>query len=422
MRSPVQLEPLTARAVTSPGAELVPPFDYVIGADDVLAVVFWKEPDISGQVRVRPDGRISLPLLRDVQAAGLTPDQLRQHLEAVAKPFFANVNATVIVHEINSRKVFVTGEVAHPGGFALNGPMTVLQALALAGGLSEFSDAEHIDVLRTDAGRRKPIGVQLQGRPQGQEAGRRAQAGRHHRRSIGGGRAHSIAGRPACCLNCPGAVRTHGGHHPSAGSRVASGRSVTSATSASGCSSLSLALLMTIAAGARVRPHRPDLARRISSASRDPYCPGVRCVRRCDCDRGRGRNRRATSARSPHGGDVHHELPRGPRLVSGTPLVAVRRGPVLHPLGRPEGARGPWWHVLGGLRRPCARSRDSRRHSRACAGVAVGHRRGVSHCRRRARDRSAAGNAARQADEEPLVSDASCARGLWYWRRSRSLR
>src|SRR4029453_2375871 len=145
-------EPLTARAVVSPGTELVPPFAYVIGADDVLAVVFWKEPDISGQVRVRPDGRISLPLLRDVQAAGLTPDQLRQHLESAAKPFFANVNATVIVHEINSRKVFVTGEVAHPGGFNLNGPMTVLQAVALAGGLPEFGDAGHIDVLRTEQG------------------------------------------------------------------------------------------------------------------------------------------------------------------------------------------------------------------------------------------------------------------------------
>ena len=101
---------------------------------------------------MRPDGRISLPLLRDVEAAGLTPDQLRQHLEAIATPFFANVNATVIVHEINSRKVFVTGEVAHPRGFTLNGPMTVLQALALAGGLSEFSEPAHIDVLRNERG------------------------------------------------------------------------------------------------------------------------------------------------------------------------------------------------------------------------------------------------------------------------------
>jgi polysaccharide biosynthesis/export protein len=145
-------EPLTASAVSSPGAELVPPFDYVIGADDVLAVVFWKEPDISREVRVRPDGRISLPLLRDVEAAGLTPDQLRRHLEAVASPYFANANATVIVHEINSRRVFVTGEVAHPGAFSLNGPMTVLQALALAGGVNEFSKSAHIDVLRNQRG------------------------------------------------------------------------------------------------------------------------------------------------------------------------------------------------------------------------------------------------------------------------------
>ena len=145
-------EPLIAHAVVSSGAAHIAPVDYVIGADDVLAVVFWKEPDISGQVRVRPDGRISLPLLRDVQAAGLTPEQLRELMEAVAKPFFANVNATVIVHEINSRRVFVTGEVAHPGSFSLNGPMTVLQAVALAGGLTEFIDAEHVDVLRTEQG------------------------------------------------------------------------------------------------------------------------------------------------------------------------------------------------------------------------------------------------------------------------------
>jgi polysaccharide export outer membrane protein len=145
-------EPLTAYAISAPGSEVVPPFDYVIGADDVLAVVFWKEPDVSREVRVRPDGRISLPLLRDVEAAGLTPDQLRRHLEAVASPYFANANATVIVHEINSRKVFVTGEVAHPGAFSLNGPMTGLQALALAGGVNEFSKAAHIDVLRNERG------------------------------------------------------------------------------------------------------------------------------------------------------------------------------------------------------------------------------------------------------------------------------
>jgi polysaccharide biosynthesis/export protein len=139
---------LNARVSVAPAAALAP--DYVIGPDDVLSVVFWKEPDISAQVRVRPDGKISLPLLRDVRASGLTPEQLRQQLEADAKPFFADINATVIVNEVNSRKVFVTGEVGRPGAFPLTGPMTVLQVLALAGGLSEFADQEHVEVFRID--------------------------------------------------------------------------------------------------------------------------------------------------------------------------------------------------------------------------------------------------------------------------------
>lgn len=144
--------PTSDRAELSRGAGTVVPPDYVIGEDDVLSVVFWKEPEFSLQVRVRPDGQITLPLLRDVPAAGFTPEQLRQRLEAAAKPFLAEANATVIVTETNSRRVFVTGEVAHPGAFPMNGPMTVLQALALAGGFTEFAHREHIDVFRTVPG------------------------------------------------------------------------------------------------------------------------------------------------------------------------------------------------------------------------------------------------------------------------------
>ena len=144
----VAADRLDARASVAPAAALAQ--DYVIGPDDVLSVVFWKEPEISAQVRVRPDGKISLPLLRDVRASGLTPEQLRQQLEANAKPFFAETNATVTVNEVNSRKVFVTGEVGRPGAFPLTGPMTILQVLALAGGFSEFADEEHIEVFRSD--------------------------------------------------------------------------------------------------------------------------------------------------------------------------------------------------------------------------------------------------------------------------------
>jgi polysaccharide biosynthesis/export protein len=133
-------------------APVSPPPDYVIGPDDLLSIVFWKEPDMSGQARVRPDGRISLPLLRDLPAQGLTPDQLRGQLETEAARFVIDARASVMVTEINSRKVFVTGGVDRPGAFPLNGPMTVLQAIALAGGLLEFADAEHIEIFRADGG------------------------------------------------------------------------------------------------------------------------------------------------------------------------------------------------------------------------------------------------------------------------------
>jgi len=127
---------------------VVLPADYVIGADDVLGVVFWKEPDISAaHVRVRPDGKISIPLLGEVNAAGLSPDELRRQLETIAKPFFADVTATVMVNDINSRKVFITGAVAQPGGFRLNGPMTVLQAIALSGGFSESAGKDRFDII-----------------------------------------------------------------------------------------------------------------------------------------------------------------------------------------------------------------------------------------------------------------------------------
>jgi polysaccharide export outer membrane protein len=129
------------------------PGDYVIGQDDLLSILFWREPEMSAQVRVRPDGKVSLPLLREVQASGLTPDQLRRQLETEAGRFVANVNATVMVTEINSRRVFVTGEVGRPGAFPLAGSMSVLQAIALAGGLLEFADAKHIEIVREAGGR-----------------------------------------------------------------------------------------------------------------------------------------------------------------------------------------------------------------------------------------------------------------------------
>ena len=151
----------TSGATGRPGAPgpadtgVQPPADYIIGADDALKIVFWREESLSGDVLVRPDGKISLALLNDVQAAGLTPNQLRESLVQAASRYVTDPSVTVIVKQINSRKVFVTGQVNKPGPFTLNDNMTVLQMLALAGGLQEWADADHILVMRTEAGQTK---------------------------------------------------------------------------------------------------------------------------------------------------------------------------------------------------------------------------------------------------------------------------
>ena len=129
------------------------PAGYVIGTDDVLSVVFWRDKDMSADaVTVRPDGKISLPLLNDVQAAGYTPDQLRVTLVQAASRFVDEPNATVLVKEIHSRKVFITGNVAKPAIYPLSGEMNVLQLIAQAGGLLEYADAEKIVVIRSENG------------------------------------------------------------------------------------------------------------------------------------------------------------------------------------------------------------------------------------------------------------------------------
>jgi polysaccharide export outer membrane protein len=137
-------EPVIARpAVTTPAG-------YVIGPDDVLSIVFWRDKDMSSQVTVRPDGKITLPLLDDVQAAGLTPADLRARLAAESKRFFENAHVTVVVQQINSLKVFITGQVAKPGPYPLTAPTTVLQLISMAGGLRDFADSKNITIVRTD--------------------------------------------------------------------------------------------------------------------------------------------------------------------------------------------------------------------------------------------------------------------------------
>jgi polysaccharide biosynthesis/export protein len=131
----------------------------VIGPDDVLSITFWKERDLSGDVTVRPDGKITLPLLNEIDAAGLTPEQLRAKLAAAAGRYLEEPNATVVVREIRSRKVFITGNVTRPAAYPLNGEMDVLQLIALAGGLLEYADGKHIVVLRKVEGRQESFTV-----------------------------------------------------------------------------------------------------------------------------------------------------------------------------------------------------------------------------------------------------------------------
>jgi polysaccharide export outer membrane protein len=127
--------------------------EYVIGPEDVLGINFWREAEISGDVTVRPDGRVTLPLIGDVQAAGLTPEALKQQIHKAATKLFEDPTVTVVVRQINSRKVFITGSVTTPGAHALTRQLTVMQLIAMAGGLTEFADKKNIRIVRTEDGK-----------------------------------------------------------------------------------------------------------------------------------------------------------------------------------------------------------------------------------------------------------------------------
>jgi len=143
----------TAAVIKPSSANGVSEEEYKIGPQDVLRIDVWKEAELTRTVPVRPDGKISLPLLNDVQAAGLTPSQLASVLTEGLKKFINAPQVTVTVSEINSRRVYVTGEVAHAGAFPLLPNMTVLQALSSSGGFSQFAKTKNIYVLRNEDGK-----------------------------------------------------------------------------------------------------------------------------------------------------------------------------------------------------------------------------------------------------------------------------
>lgn len=132
--------------------------DYKIGAQDVVRIDVWKEPDISRIIPVRPDGKISLPLLNDVQASGLTAMQLAGAIRDGLTKYLTNPQVTVTVTEINSRRVYVTGEVMRTGAMPLLPNMTVLQALASAGGFTQFAKLKDIYILRMENGQQVKYG------------------------------------------------------------------------------------------------------------------------------------------------------------------------------------------------------------------------------------------------------------------------
>jgi polysaccharide export outer membrane protein len=143
-----------AATAQAPGASA--DSDYVIGADDTLRISVWKEPDLSETLPVRPDGKISMPLLNDIAAAGLTPLQLKDSITEKLKKFIADPRVTVVVTAMNSRRIFVSGEVVHTGPMVLLPHMTMLQALSQAG-FTQFANVKGIYLLRTENGKQERL-------------------------------------------------------------------------------------------------------------------------------------------------------------------------------------------------------------------------------------------------------------------------
>ena len=134
------------------------PSDYVLGSDDTLHITVWKESDFTVTLPVRPDGKISMPLLNDVQAAGMTPQQLSESLTIKLKKYIADPRVTVVVTAINSKRIYVNGEVLHSGPMPMLPNMTVLQALSSAG-LNQFAKTKGIYVLRIENGKQQKLPV-----------------------------------------------------------------------------------------------------------------------------------------------------------------------------------------------------------------------------------------------------------------------
>ena len=150
----------TAKPAAPDAAKVAAADNYVIGASDVLAVSVFKEPTLSNTMPVRPDGMISMPLLGDVQASGKTPLQLADEITVKLKKFVQDPNVSITLIGMNSKKVYLIGEVGRTGPIEMTPGMTLLQAIATAGGLSEYANKNKIYILRNEAGNHLKIPVQ----------------------------------------------------------------------------------------------------------------------------------------------------------------------------------------------------------------------------------------------------------------------
>jgi polysaccharide export outer membrane protein len=157
--APVLASAANPRLATSSPVSATDDPDYEIGAGDMLNISVWREPDVSGTVPVRPDGKISLPLLSDVPAAGSTPAKLAATITERLRQYLTDPRVTVIVTAANSRRIYLIGEVMRPGAIPMLPNMTLLQALSTSGGFNQFANIKKMYVLRVDSGKQVKIPI-----------------------------------------------------------------------------------------------------------------------------------------------------------------------------------------------------------------------------------------------------------------------
>lgn len=151
--APAASQGATAKPPVPAATSVAPPFDYVIGPADVLTITYRNEKDMTGDYIVRPDGKITLPLLGDINAVGVAPEKLMEQLVKASEKLFINPSITVGVKAINSRKVSITGGVEKPGQYDILAPMNVVELISLAGGLREYTNGKKIRIIRTERGK-----------------------------------------------------------------------------------------------------------------------------------------------------------------------------------------------------------------------------------------------------------------------------